>query len=119
MASESNSSVAVVHDIKCKRGDTFSRIFKYWSDTAKTVPVDITGSTFKLKVFEVKTQTEILLFTMDAGLSISDTNILTLTKNATQMILKAGVYSYDLEKTTGTVVLTIMKGDFIIEQDVT
>lgn len=118
MASESNSNVAVKHNITCKRGDTFSRIFKYWADSAKTVPVDITGSTFELKVFDEKREKEILRFTAASGLAISDTNTLTLSKTKTEMLLRPGVYIYDLEKTTGAVGLTIMEGDFNIVTDV-
>lgn len=114
----SNSSIAVEHDIICKRGDTFYRQFRYWTDAAKTDPVDITSSTFAADVIENKNKKPVLSFAIGDGFTITDPNILTATKTAEQMELPEGNYKYDLQKTLvdGTVI-TIQKGSFKIEDD--
>lgn len=117
---EVNTAIAAVQNITCKRGDDFVIKFKYWQDAAKTVPLNITGATFKLDVFNVKKQTVVLSFaTGGGGMTIANTNELTLVKTATEMVVEPGVYTYDLQKTVSGVVLTIMKGLFTIENDVT
>lgn len=116
----SNSSIAAEHDIICKRGDTFKRQFRYWTDAAKTVPMDITADSFAIQVIENRNKKPLLSFTIGDGLSIVDPNILVAQKTKTEMLLTAGNYKYDIQKTlSDTSVVTIMKGTFTIEDDIT
>lgn len=114
----SNSSIAVCHDIICKKGDTFFREFRYWQDVDKTIPVDITSSTFAMDVIENKNRKPVLSFEIGSGFTITAPNILTASKTATQMDIPEGNYKYDLQKTLGDgTVITIQKGIFTIEDD--
>lgn len=120
MSTKSSTSIAAAHDITCKRGDNFLMLFKYWQDDAKTIPLDISAASFKMDVVNTKKQSTVLNFaTGGSGMTIANTNELTLTKTAVQMQVEAGVYVYDLQKTVSGVVQTIMKGSFTIENDVT
>ena len=119
MSTTSNSSIATTHNIICKRGDTFLRELKFWSDKAKTIPVDITANEFLMKVIgNGCSEPEILLFTMTDGFSITAPNILTLSKSADQMKKQAATYKFDLQQTSAGIVTTIIQGKFTIESDI-
>jgi len=123
MASQSNSSVAAIHNIICKRGDTFHRVIRYFDDADKQIQTVISACTFKMAVknpSESLLSTLILSFEMGDGLEITGANELSLVKSESQMSVPAGVYVYDLEKTLpdGSK-LTIQKGSFTIENDIT
>lgn len=119
-----NLTNPAIVDITCKRGDTF--IFdslKFWSDSAKTVPLDITGNSFAMQVKDINGLI-ILSFTMASDFTIVPLNILEIKKTATNMMVPASPnsapYLYDLEMTdTSLNVSTIMKGSFIVLQDIT
>lgn len=117
--STSNSSIATQHNIVCKRGDTFLRQFIFWANAAKTIPADITGSTFKASIVGGCDDSQILLFDMANGFSITPDNILFMSKTADQMKITPGNYRYDLQQITGDTITTIMKGKFTIESDIT
>ena len=121
MATESNSAIAAEHNIIVYRGDTFERELRYWNDIAKTDPVILAGSTFKLDVIQPAADFPfvILSFAIGTGITITPPNILTLSKTAVEMQVKAGEYLYDLQKTTGTTVVTIMRGTFTVIDDET
>ncbi len=121
MATESNSDIAAEHNIIHRRGDTFERIMRYWSDAARTVPVDITGSTFKINVVEENADFPfiILSFEIGSGLAITAPNILTMSKTATEMKVTPGIYYYDIQKTTGSTVVTIQFGTFTVNREET
>ena len=115
---ESNSSNAACLDIVCLKGDTFLRELIFWEDKYKTIPVDITGFTFKMQVRKGRLCTVILSFDMSDGIAITPTNKLTLSKTALEMSsLPVGTFDYDIERTSGSVVTTFIKGSFIIQQD--
>lgn len=117
---ESNSSIAAIHNIRCKRGDSFRREFRYWESVngVKGAAIDITNIVFKLTV-AVSYKTPVLSFTLGAGLTITTPNILIITKTATEMLIPAGTYTYDLQKTFADgVVTTVQQGNFIIEDDI-
>lgn len=119
MTTESNSSIAALHNIICKRGDTFSRVFTFFTDSTKTIPLDITASTFKLSV-KNSLNVIILEFTEPTSITLSSTNILTFHKSEIEMSIGAGSYKYDLQKTLSNGnILTIIKGTFTIQDDVT
>jgi len=112
--------------LTCKRGDTF--IFDgldFWSDTAETIPIDISADDFKM---EVKDEADaiILTFVSPTNFTVSGTgdNHLKITMPATDMEVAASPngqpYKFDLQWTDSTnIVRTVMKGTFTIENDVT
>lgn len=111
-------------DITCKRGDTFTiDSLRFWQDADKTIPLDITSYTFKMEVRNAANEV-VLLFDMSSGFTISDTNLLEIKKEATDMEIDASPvgqpYVYDLQMTDDVLyVSTIMKGYFVVTQDVT
>lgn len=120
MAEESNSSVAAEVNIRCYRGDTFSRVLRFWSDAEHTVAINIMSDTFKLNVIKKSKATPVLSFTMIDGITLSATNIVALSKTAAQMELLAATYTYDLQQTKADgSVITIQAGEFIIDDDKT
>jgi hypothetical protein len=97
-----NLANAATVNITCKRGDTFSfGPIRFWSDAAKTIPINITAYTFAMKVKDADDNT-ILTFTGASEFVVTSTNILTITKLAASMVVDAnepGIpYSYDLEQ---------------------
>lgn len=117
-------SNAVKVPITCKRGNTFILDYlRFWQDAAKTVPLDITGYTFKMEVKVKEVGTVILTFS-GSDFTISATNKLEITKDATDMLVDASPigdpYEYDLVMTDlSSNVTTIIYGDFTIEDNVT
>ena len=97
------------------RGDSYHWQFKLWADTAKTVPVDLTGVTVKAEIRD-KSGGAILgtltcVVTMpniiDASLAADDS-----------ALLKSGVW--DLQLTyTGGAVSTVLAGAVTVTADVT
>ena len=116
----SNSSIASKHNMIVKKGDTFYRQFVFWQDEAKTIPVVITGNDFNMHITGTNDAGIVLSFAIGAGIVITAPNILTLSKTAAQMVLPAGQYQYDIQETSAdSSVLTIIKGSFTIEADIT
>lgn len=116
----SNSSIAVEHDIICKRGDSFRRVFQFCLDDDSETPIDITGTDFKMDVIINKNMKPVLSFSIGDGFTITDINELTAVKTEDQMLIKEGSHRYDIQQTLidGTVT-TRVKGQFIIEDDQT
>lgn len=117
----SNSVVAENVEIRHYRGDTFIRTLFFYQDAAKTIPQVVSTDTFKLNVVnkDLKSKsTPVLSFTMASGISLLTSNSIKLEKSSTQMSIRAGTYTYDLQqtKTDGTVI-TLLAGDFIIKDD--
>lgn len=117
----SDSNLAKPLNISHKRGDTFFREKFFYTDETKSTILDITTDTFKMNVIkggEESKSNPILSFTMSSGIQIISPNILRLSKSAIEMQIRAGKYTYDLQRTLqdGTVV-TIEEGDFIINDD--
>ena len=110
--------------IKTKRGDSFIlQTMRFWTDEAKTIPLDITNYTFAMEVKDTDGNI-ILSFTMASGFTIQNTNELVVSKTAEEMLVKANedgeTYFYDLESTDDNdVVKTIIGGTFFIENDIT
>ena len=105
-------------NIEWKRGTTLSFYQKFFQDEAKTVPLDISGSTFKMDVVNPKTGKIILQFaTGGSGLTIQNTNELHFAKTKDQMKVAPGIYEYDLDKIDGAVVATIQDGEFTIFEE--
>jgi len=124
MAQTINLSDAETVAIKCKQGDTFKiETIRFWSDAAKTVPIDITNDTFKMEVKDSE-GTIILTFDTPTNFIIHDTNELDITKDGADMLVDASPngrpYIYDVEwiKDSGEI-KTFMKGNFTVEAHVT
>jgi hypothetical protein len=100
--------------VSAMRGDTFNRSFEFTNYT-------LTGKALKMEVRKNHNVDPILTFT-SSGESPNITvtgNVLELEMSAAGMEVKAGEYDYDLQATIGGVVETIMRGKFIILQDIT
>ena len=117
----SNSDIAVTQDFSCVRGDSFNRVFKFWTDDTKTTPVDITAMTFRMQVKVGSDSSPLLSFTIGAGFTITAPNILTMSKTDVEMQgLQTGGVKYDIEQTDAEGnVTTIFRGSFIIIKDYT
>lgn len=120
----SNSVVAVDIDIICYRGDDFTREIEFFQDEAHTIDLDITDDRFDLHVIKspATKSTPLLSFSTDGPVDMvfSGINKLVLTKTALEMELKAGKYTYDLQRTlaNGTII-TVQQGIFQITDDKT
>lgn len=111
MISNTFASSDTIHtfDITCKRGDTFSASFTF---TGK----DYSGYSFRCEVRDIFTRRLILEYTP----ILSGTNIITLNKSASQLAVPAGTYNYDIAliDPDGIVDIDIVKGKFVISDDV-
>lgn len=105
-----NTSRAVEKEIRAIARDNFLAVLRFWQDSDKTVPLNITASTFKMQVRD-KAGALIVEFTMTSGLTIQNTNELAFDK---KLDVALGRYRYDLVRITGTVEATIMRGDFVV-----
>lgn len=108
-------------DLKCYGGDTWALILKFWSDTAKTIPIDISSYVFALEIKNKATDaTPLLRLTEGNGLTFiasADNNELDIEK---KILLKGKAYVYDLQITyTDLTIQTYMYGAFTVMQDVT
>lgn len=115
---ESSSSVAAICNIRIKLGDSFSRVFEYFSDEDFTVPRDISGSDFQFIIINAKTKTEVVSIGIGAELEISDTNELSLNvSDENKAKIHCGTkYIYKVKETTADdVLITIQEGDLIVE----
>jgi hypothetical protein len=102
----SNSAIAAQLNIRAQKGDNFERVFKFWTDSSKTVPIDITDIQFLIQVLS-SNQSIILDFTP----VITAPNILTISQTNTAMNIPAISYSWYI-KEIGTNTLTIISGYF-------
>lgn len=97
------------------RGDTFERSFDFTN-------YPLVGKTLKMEVRKSHNVAPVLTFLSTGGaptITVSG-DVSTLKMSASLMAaVNAGEYYYDLQATEGTEVETIMKGKFIITQDIT
>lgn len=115
----SNSSLAQIIHLQGKRGDDFTRTFRFWEDAAKTIPKPLAGKTFILRVKAEKNGRPVLTLSLGQGLTIQNTNELKLTITNDEMAIPAKVYVYDIEQTDeNSMVFTPVEGDFKVDQDV-
>lgn len=98
------------YDITCRRGVTFAAAFTF---TGK----NFTGYTFKCEVRDLISRRRILSFTP----VLSGTNVINLNKDASQMVVRAGTYRYDLAigDTDDISQVDYVEGLFIVTDDVT
>lgn len=109
---------------KCKTSDTFLFDgFDFFSDTAKTIPLDISADTFLMKVLDSDGED---VLTLSGGtnfiVSGADDNHLSITASNTVMDLtptpegNAHTYFIEWTQTSTGKVRTFATGPFIIEQ---
>lgn len=109
----SNSALAAELNIRLQAGDDFSRVFKFWTDITKTVPVDITDKEFSIKV--LTSGRSIILQFLDYV--IAAPNILTISKDFTEMNIPGGIHYLWEMKQIGETVFSVMYGDFFVVID--
>lgn len=116
-------------NITARKNDTFGplvfEVNNVDEEGTVTGPYDLTNHTGLMQVKGMPTKTDaVLIFTTDdSSMSFGggDNNEITIQKDNTDMDITAESYTYDLQ-VTDTVsgkVLTIIKGKFIVNQDVT
>lgn len=97
------------YDITCRRGVTFAAAFTF---TGK----DFTDYQFKCEVRDLITRRRILSFTP----ILTSTNVINFNKDASQMVVRAGTYRYDLAIGDPDDISQVdyVKGLFIVTDDV-
>ena len=108
------------YDLTCYQGSTFDKQFTV---TQSGTPVNWTGYTGKMQVRRYKDQnsTRLLALTNGAGISLGGTaGTISLSITAAQSTsLTPGNYYYDIELTSGSNVVRILNGKFILDAAVT
>ncbi|MFN7301172.1 MAG: hypothetical protein ACK5U7_06870 [Bacteroidota bacterium] len=119
MQPNSNSSIAALCTIQCRKGDTFSRDFAFTNaDTGAAIDM-----TSYVLVLTVKNSAGAAVLTI-SGADWSGTasaGLFTATKSAATMAgVAAGTYAYDLQITLPTAeVVTWLQGKFVVDTDIT
>lgn len=103
----SNSALAAELSIRFQIGDDFERIFKFWTDADKTIPLDITAKIFSIKVL---TGGRSVLLDFDDYV-ITAPNILTIAKTHSEMNIPSNTYTWEFKEIDDTV-FSIMWGSF-------
>lgn len=118
----SNTSTAAIHNIIHRRGDSFPRIFRFYSDSQRTTPLNISSHQFKCEVRRPgSSNNPVLTFQNGNGFTIGgqNNNELTMYKTSEEMSIDAGVYEYDIQQEVDGKVKTIITGSFKIIDDIT
>lgn len=119
MQPNSNSSIAAICNIQCRKGDTFSRDFAFTNaDTGAAL--DMTSYTLVLTVKNAA-GSAVLTFSGNDWSGTASAGLFTATKSAATMAgVTAGTYNYDLQITipSGEIV-TWLQGKFIVDTDIT
>ncbi|MDM0042160.1 hypothetical protein QTI05_24190 [Variovorax sp. J22R193] len=115
-------------DIEINQGDDYEQVFKFYSDTNNTVPLDMTGATLAMKVRQNNYDGKVLLasptnitLTLDAPLSkatIQVTSAASLVLATTKDTDEIDAI-YDLHMTKGGITTRLMEGACIINRIVT
>jgi len=107
-------------DLTCYQGSTFDKSFTV---TQSSTPVNWTGYTAKMQVRRYKDQssTALLTLTNGAGITLGGTaGTIALSITPTQSnTITAGSYFYDIELTSGSNVIRILAGKFVVDASVT
>lgn len=117
MATESNLIIAADHNFKVYKGDTFEAVLTFTDENGTAI--DLSGATLLMQIKSNKTDsTSEVELTEGDGLTVSggSNNIVTIFSNHD---LDAGRYTYDFQATTGSRVVTYLKGFITVYQDVT
>lgn len=117
MNPNSNSNIAAILNIQCRKGDTFERQFTFTDEDG--VAIDLTTYTVVLTVKDTAGAT---ILTISGGdwSGTPATGQLTATKSATTMgAVAAGTYNYDMQVTVNSTKVTWLAGKFIVDAEVT
>ena len=108
-------------DIPAYKNDTMRFFIDFFEDEAKTTPFDLTQfAEWNMEVKLTPRAGAVLLLTLGAGLTISNTNRMTFDATKAQMNFLANTYAYDLEGNNPAGDReTILRGSLIQEQDIT
>lgn len=104
----------------CEQGATFSLVIT-WKDAAGA-NVNMTGFTAKMQVRKSKTSDDdvMTLSTANGGIELGANGQIVLLADATETAaLKEGQYVYDLEINTGSSVIRLIEGAFVVNGEVT
>jgi hypothetical protein len=119
-APTANVSIATRVDIVCWRGDTFVLIATI--KDANGNAVDLSLFTWKMEVREYDTG-PIVIDSSDITVTGTSLGVLTVTISATDMLVNAGTFVYEIQATDTTptpdVVTTYLYGQFTVTQDIT
>ena len=116
-------SIIADYTYEIYKADTDIRFIEFFEDEAKTTPFDL--STFSNWIMQVKEHptrsTKQIELTLGDGLTISDTNKMTFEISKERADIDVNDYTFDLEgdNGAGSDRQTILRGDFIVIQDVT
>lgn len=102
-----------------RRGDTWSIDFKFWSDSCKTTPIDVSTYVFKLMA---KNAAGVTQWTWDNALFVqgATTNERIVTLSAvTTATYNVGEFAYDLQVTNAGGTQTYLNGYIIVEDQIT
>ena len=98
------------------RGDSYKWQFKLWSDTAKTVPVDLTGVTVKSEIRDKPGGN--LLGALTCVVTMPNIIDASMTATDTAALATSGVWDLQLTYTDGDV-STVLSGTATVTMDVT
>ena len=117
-----NLVITAREDIKWIRGDSFDLQYAFKDNTGTAV--DLTGSTFIMKIIAIgdTNKTAIVSFSSGSGLTLNGSaGTVTLSKTPAQMsALTAGNYLYELQETdSNSKVKTRVRGYFEVIDDIT
>lgn len=104
----------------CYRGDTLARTFT-WADDAGTA-ISLSGYTAKMQVLDAGDSVVLEASTANSRLTVTNAagGVLTLLVAASVIAdLTPGKYTYDLQITSSTAVLTLIRGAFHVIKDAT
>ena len=106
-------------NIEHYKGDTFKQIPMVYK--LNGTPQNLTGAVIRMQLRKEKDGVSYLVLTSVASAGITITNAVNGEfKINTQIIdIQAGNYVYDIEFNIGGVIETLIKGDFILTNDVT
>ena len=129
MASKVNLDVSERLDITCRKGDTFSLTVTLKDSTGTVRTLAASSYTFLMEVWSTsRAATTPVIGSAssnplgDASFEafvIDDDGNVTISATATTMrTVPAGAYKYDLQQMVGGVHTTILKGAFIVNEDI-
>ena len=129
MASKVNLDVSERLDITCRKGDTFSLTVTLKDSTGTVITLADSSYTFLMEVWSTsRTATAPVIgsttsaspgdATFETFATDNDGNVTISATAATMRTVPAGAYRYDLQQMVGDVHTTILKGAFIVNEDI-
>ena len=106
-------------NIEHYKGDTFKQVLMVYK--VNGTPVNLTGAIIRMQLRKERDGVSYLELTSvaNAGITITDAVNGGFKINTQVININAGNYIYDIEFNIGGVIETLIKGDFVITNDVT